>query len=83
MKGAMTISAHKTKWPRSAEDLLKQSLLYREQQAEHEEILKHKWIESEKAGHDIGFDLAQMDWRLKHRSRWRKEWQQKRLRSTF
>jgi len=79
----MTISADKTKWPCSAEDLLKQSLLYREQQAEHEEILKHKWIESEKAGHDIGFDLAQMDWRLKHRSRWRKEWREKRLRSTF
>jgi hypothetical protein len=31
----------------SANDLLKNSSLYREFQAEREEILKHKWIESE------------------------------------
>jgi len=36
-----------------ANDLLKNSSLYREFQAEREEILKHKWLESEKAGHDI------------------------------
>ena len=35
--------------------------LYQEFQAEREEILKHKWIESEKAGHDIGFELALTD----------------------
>ena len=46
-----------TKEP-TAGDLLKNSTLYREFQAEREEILKHKWIESEKAGHDIGF----IDW---------------------
>jgi hypothetical protein len=34
--------------------------------------LKHKWIESEKAGHVIGFELAMTGWILKHRSRWRK-----------
>ena len=38
-----------TKEPASANDLLKKSSLYREFQAEREEILKHKWIESEKA----------------------------------
>jgi len=43
-----------TKEPRAANDLLKNSTLYREFQAEREEILKHKWIESEKAGRDIG-----------------------------
>ena len=32
----------------SVNDLLKNSSLYREFQAEREEILKHKWIESEK-----------------------------------
>ena len=63
----------------SADNLLKQSLLYREFQAEHEEILRHKWFESEKTGHDIGFDLAQVDWRIRHGSQWRREWQQKRL----
>ena len=53
-------------------DLLKNSSLYREFQAEREEILKHKWIESEKAGHDIGFERALTDWIVKHRSKWRK-----------
>ena len=55
-----------------ANDLLKNSSLYREFQAEREEILKHKWIESEKAGRDIGFEQALTDWIIKHRSTWRK-----------
>ncbi|MGH8024854.1 MAG: DUF4032 domain-containing protein [Limisphaerales bacterium] len=55
-----------------ANDLLKSSSLYREFQAEREEILRHKWIESEKAGHDIGFERALTEWIIKHRSAWRK-----------
>jgi len=51
-------------------DLVRNSSLYREFQAEREEILKHKWIESEKAGHDIGFERALTDWIIKHRGRW-------------
>jgi len=39
--------------------------------AERAEILKHKWIESEKAGRDIGFEKALLDWIVKHRSNWR------------
>jgi hypothetical protein len=56
----------------SDNDLLKKSLLYRQFQAEREEVLKHKWIESEKAGHDIGLERATTDWVLKHRSQWLK-----------
>lgn len=37
------------------------------------EILKHKWIESEKANHDIGFENALIDWIAKHRLGWVKE----------
>src|SRR6266511_2217698 len=55
-----------------AGDLLKNSSLYREFQAEREEILRHKWIESEKAGRDIGFERALTDWIIKHRSKWRR-----------
>jgi hypothetical protein len=61
-----------TKESPPANDLLKNSSLYREFQAEREEILKHKWIESEKAGRDIGFERALTDWIIKHRSKWRK-----------
>jgi hypothetical protein len=50
---------------------VKNSVLYKEFLAEREEILKHKWIESEKAGKDIGFERALLDWIVKHRSSWR------------
>ena len=53
-------------------DLVKNSSLYREFQAEREEILRHKWIESEKAGHDIGFESALTDWIVRYRTKWRK-----------
>ena len=48
------------------------SALYREFLAEREEILRHKWLESEKAGYDIGFDRALLGWIVKHRAEWRK-----------
>ena len=47
------------------------SVLYKEFLAERAEVLKHKWIESEKAGEDIGFEKALLDWIVKHRSNWR------------
>jgi hypothetical protein len=50
---------------------VKESALYKEFLAERAEILKHKWIESEKAGKDIGFERALLDWIVKHRSSWR------------
>ena len=65
-----------TKDSGDSNDLLKNSSLYREFQAEREEILKHKWIESEKAGHDIGFERALTDWIINHRARWRKHRQE-------
>jgi hypothetical protein len=52
---------------------VKNSVLYKEFLAEREEILKHKWIESEKAGSDIGFEKALLDWIVKHRSSWREK----------
>jgi hypothetical protein len=57
-------------------DLVRRSSLYREFEAEKEEIMKHKWIESQKAGHDIGFERALTDWIIKHRSKWRRSRQQ-------
>ena len=55
----------------TASQFLKNSVLYKEFLAEREEILKHKWIESEKAGADIGFEKALLDWIVKYRSQWR------------
>ncbi len=56
-----------------APDLVKNSVLYKEFLAEREEILRHKWIESEKVGQDIGFERALLDWIVKFRSAWRCE----------
>ena len=55
-----------------ADSVMMNSSLYREFLAEREEILRHKWLESEKAGYDIGFERALLDWIVKHRSNWRK-----------
>ncbi len=59
--------------PRNTEnrDFVKQSSLYQEFLAEREEILKHKWLESERLGYDIGFERALLDWIRKHRDNWR------------
>jgi hypothetical protein len=56
----------------SSDDFAKRSTLYQEFVAEREEILRHKWIESEKQGRDIGFERALLDWIRKHRDDWRK-----------
>lgn len=52
-------------------DFVKQSTLYQEFLAEREEILRHKWLESERLGYDIGFERALLDWIRKHREGWR------------
>ena len=35
-----------------------------------EEALRHKWIESEKAGVDIGFEKALLGWLVKNSGAW-------------
>jgi hypothetical protein len=59
--------------PEMGSDLLSRSSLYREFLAEREEILRHKWIESEKAGRDIGFENALVSWMVHHRAQWRRD----------
>lgn len=51
--------------------ILENSALYQEFLKEREEILKHKWLESEKVGHDIGFEKALLSWVFNHREKWR------------
>jgi len=58
--------------PGAHTSFVERSSLYKEFSAEREEIMKHKWIESEKAGKDIGFERALLDWIRNHRENWRK-----------
>ena len=53
--------------------LLKGSRLYQEFLAEREEIMRHKWYQSEKAGYDVGFEKALLDWLVNHRPNWRQK----------
>ena len=49
------------------------SQLYQEFLEERGQILRHKWLESEKEGRDIGLERALLDWVTNHRKKWRKE----------
>ena len=42
------------------------TLLVKKRIAVRREIERHKWIESEKAGYDIGWERASLDWMLRH-----------------
>jgi len=49
---------------------IQKTSLYREHLALKEEVNKHKWYESERAGHDIGFHKALIDWTMKFKTTW-------------
>ena len=61
----------------SNEDSAESTSLYQEFLAERDEILKYKWIKSEEAGHDVGFETALVEWALTQRDGWKKEYQSK------
>ncbi|HND60212.1 MAG TPA: hypothetical protein PLB90_01950 [Opitutaceae bacterium] len=71
-----------TQEPAGTREFVKQSSLYQEFLAEREEILKHKWLESERLGYDIGFERALLDWIRKHREGWRAARRQQAAHST-
>ncbi len=67
----MYVMATNQSQPNDQHAFLKRSSLYQEFLAERDEILRHKWLESERAGEDIGFEKALLDWIRKHRDDWR------------
>jgi hypothetical protein len=54
-----------------AQRVLNNMTLYQWFREEREEILRHKWFESQKLGRDIGFEAALTDWIINHRAGWR------------
>ena len=58
------------------------SNLYKFLQDEKEEIQKHKWLEWEKAGYDIGQDSAVLSWVKHHRRKWMEK-EVSEIRATF
>ena len=62
---------------KAADSSLKDSSLYQEFLAERDEILRHKWLKSEEAGTDVGFEFALIDWTLHFRTEWKKKFLKK------
>lgn len=46
---------------------------YRDFVAEREEVLRHKWFMSERAGHDVGLEAALLSWVDNHHAPWRRQ----------
>lgn len=67
----MSSSSNREHDQQASQEFVKHSTLYQEFLAEREEILRHKWLESERLGYDIGFERALLDWIRKHRESWR------------
>ncbi|MCP5557008.1 MAG: hypothetical protein H7A55_04570 [Verrucomicrobiaceae bacterium] len=44
---------------------------YAEFLAEREELMRFKWLASERAKRDVGLENALMEWAAGHRSEWR------------
>ena len=61
------------------QELYERSLYYRHVVDECNEIDKHKWIESEKSGFDIGKDKARWSWITHHKNKWHSHWISKNL----
>jgi hypothetical protein len=49
------------------------STSYREFLADREDLMRHKWLMSEKAGRDVGLEAALLDWADHHRVAMRKQ----------
>lgn len=49
---------------------LSATALYQHFLAMREEVLKHKWYESEKAHKDVGFEYALLDWNFRYKQQW-------------
>lgn len=49
-----------------AEQWVKNTRLFRQWEDMKREIQLHKWYESEKAGHDIGWERATVDWMIRY-----------------
>lgn len=51
-------------------DFLSNSFLFKLFLEERQEILRHKWVLSERAGKDIGYEVALNSWLRNHRQKW-------------
>ena len=51
-------------------DVEDKSLLWKLYMLERQEILRHKWLLSEKMGYDVGYEVALFSWLRNHKRLW-------------
>ena len=69
----MSAKLSRTKWRDSEDAWLENTRLVQALENIESEILLHKWYESEKAGRDIGWDRAVVEWTTRHGHRLKPE----------
>lgn len=52
------------------ENIVERTRLYQQFLEVRDHINKNKWYLSEKAGYDVGFEKALVDWTIRHRKDW-------------
>ncbi len=52
------------------QDFYERSFFFNLCQEEKEEILRHKWVLSERTGYDVGYEIALFSWLRNHRRDW-------------
>lgn len=62
----MVDHAHNGSPDSEADHWIQNTLLVRRWESMKHEILLHKWYESERAGHDIGWERAAVDWMVRY-----------------
>jgi hypothetical protein len=67
----MVVAADKNVYAKKIKELIGEDLSEENATVIMEEIYKHKWIESEKDGHDIGMVNAAKDWHAKYFQDWK------------
>jgi len=60
------MSADKTSSDVGGDSWVANTRIFREWERMRQDILAHKWYESEKAGYDIGWEKASVDWMIRY-----------------
>lgn len=58
---------------------IERSSLYTAWLLEKQEVMRHKWVLSERAGYDVGWEAAKWNWDMQHRRIWVAEMQERGL----
>ena len=62
---------------KSSDSSSRENTLYQEFLAEREEVMRQKWLKSEKEGGDVGLERVLVEWASEERAEWKREYLKK------